>query len=63
MTLLAFIPTLYWAVTSIMEGKYGEPVDNFKSQPLYPVITVIVIVIVMVLLPIAYFKKELKRKK
>ncbi|MGE0268729.1 MAG: hypothetical protein AB7S78_09790 [Candidatus Omnitrophota bacterium] len=62
LTMLAAIPTFIWAVTSIMQGRYGEPVDNFKGQPLYPVISVIVLGTMMILLPIVYFNKDLRKK-
>ncbi len=53
-------PTLYWAITNVISGKYGNSIDNFYGQPLHPVIVLIVFAFLAIILPIIYFKNKSK---
>jgi len=60
---LASIPTIYWAITSVLAGKHGDSIDNFKGQPLHPVLVLIIFAFLAVILPIIYFKNKSKNRK
>ena len=52
------IPTLYWAVTSVIHGEYGISIDNFKGQSINPVVVLIVFGTLVIALPMIYFKNK-----
>lgn len=55
---LACLPTLYWAVSNVLQGDFGNLVHNLKGQPNHPIIVLIVFTFLVLTLFVSYFKNK-----